>query len=124
MYMNILQMKPIPVAERYQARTVFGRLNTGIMGSNRTRGKDYVCFNRTHAYEGVPKCFRTGRLERELQTVQLSATRCSCIAILWVSLVSFAAITLCDASQGVFVVDFVNDSVQQRLDTPSYIISQ
>jgi hypothetical protein len=27
--------------------------------------------------------------------VQLSATRCSCIAILWVSLVSFAAITYC-----------------------------
>jgi hypothetical protein len=36
--------------------------------------------------------------------VQLSATRCSCIAILWVSLVSFAAITLCVASQQVFIV--------------------
>jgi hypothetical protein len=33
-------------------------------------------------YEGVPTSFRTGRLERELQMVQLSATRCSCIAIL------------------------------------------
>jgi len=32
-------------------------------------------------------------VERELQVVQLSATRCSCIAILWVSLASFAAIT-------------------------------
>jgi hypothetical protein len=32
-------------------------------------------------YEGVSKSFRTGRLERELQMVQLSATRCSCIAI-------------------------------------------
>jgi hypothetical protein len=42
-------------------------------------------------------------LERELQMVQLSATRCSCTAILWVSLVSFIAITLCDASQQVFV---------------------
>jgi hypothetical protein len=31
-------------------------------------------------YEGVSKSFRTGRLERELQVVQLSAT--SCIAIL------------------------------------------
>jgi hypothetical protein len=30
--------------------------------------------------------------------VQLSATRCSCIAILWVSLVSFTSITLCIAS--------------------------
>jgi hypothetical protein len=48
---------------------------------------------------GVSKSFRTGRLERELQMLQLSATRCSCIAILWVSLVSFAAITLCVTSQ-------------------------
>jgi hypothetical protein len=46
------------------------------------------------SYEGVSKSFRTSCLERELQTVQLSATRCSCIAILWVILVSFAAITL------------------------------
>jgi hypothetical protein len=29
-----------------------------------------------------PKNFRTDRLERELQMVQFSATRCSCIAIL------------------------------------------
>jgi hypothetical protein len=36
--------------------------------------------------------------------VQLSATRCRFIAILWVSLVSFAAITLRVASQGVFFV--------------------
>jgi hypothetical protein len=55
-------------------------------------------------YEGVSKSFRTGRLERELQMVQLSATRCSCTAISWVSLVSFAAITLCVASQRVFIV--------------------
>jgi hypothetical protein len=33
-------------------------------------------------YEGVSKSFRTGRLERELQMAQLSANRCSCIAIL------------------------------------------
>jgi len=33
-------------------------------------------------YEGVSKSFRTGRLERELQMVQLFATMCSCIAIL------------------------------------------
>jgi membrane protein YqaA with SNARE-associated domain len=58
-------------------------------------------------YEGVSKSFRTGRLERELQMVQHSAARCGCIAILWVSLVSFVAITLCVASQRVFVVDFV-----------------
>jgi hypothetical protein len=44
-----------------------------------------LCFTKHHAmktYEGVIKSFRTGRLGRELQMVQLSATRCSCIAIL------------------------------------------
>jgi hypothetical protein len=55
-------------------------------------------------YEGVSESFQTGRLERELQMLQLSATRCSCIAILRVGLVSFAAITLCVASQRVLIV--------------------
>jgi hypothetical protein len=75
------------------------------------------------SYRGVSKSFRTGCLGRELQMIQLSATRCSCIAILWVSLVSFAAITLCVASQRVFVVVsvyFVIDSVRKVLDTPSH----
>jgi hypothetical protein len=75
-------------------------------------------------YEGVSRSFRTGRLERELQMIQLSATRYSCIAALWVNLVSFAAITLCVASQRVFVVVyFVIDSVRKLLDTPSYTIA-
>jgi hypothetical protein len=51
--------------------------------------------------------------------VQLSSTRCSCIAIVWVILVSFAAITLCIASQRE-VVYFVIDSVRKLLDTPSF----
>jgi hypothetical protein len=62
-------------------------------------------------------------MERKLQMVQLSATRRSCIAILSVSLVSFAAITLCVASQrGIPKVSvyFVIDLVRKRLDTPSY----
>jgi hypothetical protein len=37
--------------------------------------------DRRLTYEGVSKSFRTGRLARELQMVQLSATRCSCITI-------------------------------------------
>jgi hypothetical protein len=50
--------------------------------------------------------------------VQLSATTYSCIAIIRVSLVSFAAITLCVASQQVFiavvvVVYFVIDSIRK-----------
>jgi hypothetical protein len=56
--------------------------------------------------------------------IQLSTTRCSCIAILSVSLVSFAAITLCVASQRVFIIVvvayFVMHSVRKLLDTPSY----
>jgi hypothetical protein len=43
----------------------------------------YVAFSNTVTlYEGVSKSFRTGRLERVLQMVQLFANRCSCIAIL------------------------------------------
>jgi hypothetical protein len=40
-------------------------------------------------YVCVSKSFRTCRLERELQIVQLCATACSCMATLWASLVSF-----------------------------------
>jgi len=88
-------------------------------------------------YDGVSKSFRTGLLECKLQMVQLSTTRCSCIAILWVSLVSFTAIPsvllpseclllllFCVVFQRVFVVVivyFVIDSVRKLLDTPSYL---
>jgi hypothetical protein len=74
-------------------------------------------------YEGLSKRFRTGCLERELHMVQFSVTRCSFTAILWVSLVSFAAKILCVSSQRVFIVvviHFVIDSVRKLLDTPSY----
>jgi hypothetical protein len=51
-------------------------------------------------------------------------TRCSCIAILWVTLMSFAAVTLCVASQRVVVVVVVVysviDLVRKLFDTPSY----
>jgi len=57
----------------------------------------------TFIYEGVSESFRTGLLERELQMVQLSATKYSCIAIWWVSLVSCTTLTLCVASR-IFVV--------------------
>jgi hypothetical protein len=74
-------------------------------------------------YKGVTKSFWIGHLEWELQMVQLFATRCSCMAILWVNLVSFAAITLWVASQWVFivVVYFVINSVWKLLDTSSYL---
>jgi hypothetical protein len=78
---------------------------------------------RNVTYEDVSKSFRTGRLKRELQIVELSATRYSCIAILLVSLVSLAAITLCVASQQVLIVVNVYsviDPIRKLLDTPSY----
>jgi hypothetical protein len=59
-------------------------------------------------YEGVFKSFWTCRLEREL----LSATRCSCIAILWESLESFAAIIFRVASQGCLLLLFISLSTQ------------
>jgi hypothetical protein len=71
----------------------------------------------THTHEGVSKSFWTDRLEIELQMVQLSVTRCSCITILWVSLVSFAAITLFGASERVFIVV----SVYFVIDPSTYI---
>jgi hypothetical protein len=69
-------------------------------------------------YKGVSKSFRTGRLERELQIVHLSATTYSCIAISWVSLLSFAANTLCLLV--IVVVYFVIESVRKLSDTSSY----
>jgi hypothetical protein len=40
----IIIIKPVPVAERSEARTVFGRWNPGIVGSNPTRGMDVSAF--------------------------------------------------------------------------------
>jgi hypothetical protein len=73
--------------------------------------------------KGVSKSFRSGHLERELQMTQFFDTKCSCIAILWVSLVSFVAIILCVASQRAMPkvrIYFIIDSVRKLLDGHSY----
>jgi hypothetical protein len=73
--------------------------------SNTCKSADLLLFCRANCtYKGVSKSLWTGHLGQELQMVQLSATRCSSIAIMWISLVSFSAITLCVASQQVFIV--------------------
>jgi hypothetical protein len=54
----------------------------------------FIFSKEEYVYVSVFKSFRTSRLARELQMVQLSASRCSYIAILLVSLVNFSAITL------------------------------
>jgi hypothetical protein len=72
----------------------------------------YVILNVHREYEGVSKSFRTGRLKRDLRMVQRSANSCSSSAILWVSLVSFAAIILCVASQRMFGIVLISLSTQ------------
>jgi hypothetical protein len=55
--------------------------------------------------------------------VETSASKCKCIAILCVSLVSFDAITNCVTSQRACIVVsvyFVTDSVRKLLDIPSH----
>jgi hypothetical protein len=89
----------IPVFER--SKTVLALRPRGHWDRHLRNVRVCVC---VYVYEGVIKSFRTGHLEREQQMVQLSATRWSCIATLWVSLESFATITLCVASQRVFIV--------------------
>jgi len=79
----------------------------------------YVCVV-VCTYEGVSRSFRTGRLEQEVQMIKLSATRCSYIAILWVSLVSFASINpLCCFSTSNIKGKrtFRYNSVRKLLDT-------
>jgi hypothetical protein len=112
-------------------RSKFSPQHTEILTNASLVGKchllPHVINKVTRGWRDIWMCiqnFRTGHLERELQMVQLSATRCSCIASLWVSLVMFAAITLCVASQRVYIVVsvyFVIDSVRKLLDTPSYM---
>jgi hypothetical protein len=80
-----------------------------------------VCVCVWERERGYIQSFQIVHLEREPQMVQLSASRCSCINILWVSLVTFAATGLCVASQWVFIVvsiHFIINSVQKLLDTP------
>jgi hypothetical protein len=103
------------IANQTQDRTLTKTKKNNISGTCSMHWRIEKC-------EGVSKSFRTGRLERKLQMVRLSATRCNCTAISWVSLVRFAAVTLCVASQRVrIVVYFVIDSVRKLLDTPSSI---
>jgi hypothetical protein len=75
---------------------------------------------KNSSYKGVSRSFKTCCLEQELQMVKLSATRCSCITILWVSVVHFATITFCVASQQVFVIVYFINKVRKLLDTPLY----
>jgi hypothetical protein len=71
--------------------------------------------------DGVSKSFRTGRLEPELQMVQLSASRWSRITISWVSLVSFAGITLCVASRVFVVISLLTQSGNCWIHPRTYI---
>jgi len=81
----------------------------------------YLLIFVTHV-QGCIQKFPDWTPEARTATGKLSATRWSCIAIFLVSLVSCATITLCVASQLVFIIVgiyFFTDSVRKLLDTPS-----
>jgi hypothetical protein len=61
-------------------RWLSGNAQEQIIPMTVTRIKMFLIWNKG-TYEVVSKSFRTGRLEREMQMLQLSATRCSYIAI-------------------------------------------
>jgi hypothetical protein len=50
---EIFGQGPVPVAARSQARTVFNRSNTGIVGSNHTRGMN-MCPSCVVLYRQMP----------------------------------------------------------------------
>jgi hypothetical protein len=68
-------------------------------------------------YEGVSESFWTGRLERELQMVQLSATRCSCIDIFWEYSEFFRHNPLCCFSTSIYCFYFF----RYRLSSETFI---
>jgi hypothetical protein len=76
-------------------------------------GRTVICRG---LYEGVSRSFRTGRLERELQTVQLSAS------YFVIQPSEFCCHNrLCYFSMSIVVsIYFVIDSVRKLSDTPSY----
>jgi hypothetical protein len=59
-----------------------GNLNCQLSALGRRRTHSLRGEKWCSTYEGVSKSLRTGRLERELQMIELSATRCNCVAIL------------------------------------------
>jgi hypothetical protein len=72
----------------------------------------------------MSKNFRTDHLKRELQMVHLSATRCSCFAILWVSLANSSVLTHCYFSSVYFCCCclFRYGHSPEVLDTPAYFL--
>jgi hypothetical protein len=100
----------------YKADLIFGNSQKS---SGAKSGEQHVCTISIIDFLGQ----KLLDSERELKTVQLSANRFSCIAVLGFSLVSFPAITFCVTSQRVFivVVIFVIDSIRKLLNTPSYV---
>jgi hypothetical protein len=68
--LNDVGSRPISVDSVLPENVHYGN---GVAGRQAGRQADR-CVVRHNIHEAVPKSFRTGRLERELQVVQLSAT--------------------------------------------------
>jgi hypothetical protein len=110
-YAAVLWASRNVIEEEMTFRNFLGQLYPPPKLSETTNRFCLHVHTHTRARAGVSKSFRTGRLERELQMVQLSSIRWSCIATLWVSLVSFAAITLCVASCCLFRYRFSPETI-------------
>jgi hypothetical protein len=81
----------------------------------------FLSHDQLNTYEGISKSFRLAAWSKWHSSLSLGAV---VSLFFWVSLVSFAAITLCVASQQAFtvVVYFVMDLVRKLLVTPSYFM--
>jgi hypothetical protein len=65
------------VSQHWSGETPGQDTNRVLWNTSQTHRRSFE-----YDYEAISKSLRTGRLERELQMVQISVTRCSCITIL------------------------------------------
>jgi hypothetical protein len=92
------------ILRKYVRWTELGSLLCGLLFQQWLSTEFYTVTKFMVTTRAYPKVSGLAAWGQELHMIQLSATRCSCIAILWVNLVSCATITLCVASQRLFIV--------------------
>jgi hypothetical protein len=75
-----LRERSRPNGENFISRFSNGIISDIILKGRAIKLPAIITDEAERLNEGVSKSFRTGRLERDLQMLQLSAIRCSCIA--------------------------------------------
>jgi hypothetical protein len=113
-------MTPVAETSKTEAFSICVSLNSQIV--NTECDLLFITKSTSLYVRGCIQKFRTGRLERELQMVQLSATTYSCIAIFVSQSSEFCRHNpLCCFLTSVYCSClFRYDSVRKRLDTTSY----